>query len=108
MKKAGDVRIPSMSCKAFNGRVVLEYLAASSRLAASRTAAAGANRLLGRWLMGNALQHGHSVFPDNPLIPLQAAALLLAPLKIVLFGGFRFWLCLTSKFVAKVFFVMLV
>ena len=65
-----------MSCKAFNGRIVLEYLSAVSRLAASRSSAAGPNRLFGSWLMQD-LRNGHAAFPENPLIPLQAAALFL-------------------------------
>ena len=37
MKKATSLRVPSMSCKAFNGRVVMEYLASVARLAATRS-----------------------------------------------------------------------
>ena len=75
MKKAGTLRVPSMSCKAFNGRIVLEYLAEVSRLAARSAAADGPNRSFGGWLV-NAVAAGEATFVPDPKIPLQACALI--------------------------------
>ena len=74
MKKAGKLRIPSMSCKAFNGRIVMEYLAEVSRLAARCSRAAGEGRNFGSWLVP-AVQAGDASFPADPKIPLQAVAM---------------------------------
>ena len=74
MKKATSLRVPSMSCKAFNGRVVMEYLASVARLAATRSGAVGPQRLFGTWKMAR-LQSGEASFPENPLIPIQALAM---------------------------------
>ena len=77
MKKAsGNLRIPSMSCKAFNGRIVTEYLADVSRMAARRTPAMGPGRKFGAWLVGQ-IGNNRASFPDDPKIPLQAAGLKL-------------------------------
>ena len=71
MKKASNLRVPSMSCKAFNGRVVLEYLASVSKLAMSKQSAAGPGRLFGLWLAEEGRLNG----PQDPKIPLQARAM---------------------------------
>ena len=63
-----------MSCKAFNGRVVLEYLSEVARLAAQKLPARGAGRLFGSWLV-NAVASGAAEFPRDPKIPLQAVAM---------------------------------
>ncbi|CAE7854005.1 unnamed protein product [Symbiodinium sp. KB8] len=74
MKKAGTLRIPSMSCKAFNGRVVLEYLADCSRLAARGSPATGQGRNFGGWLTRE-VRAGNALYSDDPKIPLQAVAM---------------------------------
>ena len=77
MKKAGlgsNLRVPSMSCKAFNGRVVLEYLADASRCAALCDCPQGPGRLLGAWLSATA-RAGTNNFPNDPKIPAQAVAM---------------------------------
>ena len=76
MKKAGTLRIPSMSCKAFNGRVVLEYLADCSRLAARGSPATGQGRNFGGWLTRE-VRAGNALYSDDPKIPLQAVAMKL-------------------------------
>ena len=86
MKKAGTLRVPSMSCKAWNGRLVLEYLASVSRLAVAQQAAAGGTRCFGKWLQAQ-VQLGVASFPGDPKIPLQAVALNLTKLVIL---GFVF------------------
>ena len=75
-KKDGGLRVPSMSCKAWNGRIVLEYLASVSRMAASKQPAAGARRCFGAWLAGQ-VRAGTANFSSDPKIPLQAVALRL-------------------------------
>lgn len=73
-KAAGGLRIPSMSCKAFNGRIVTEYLADVSRLAARCTPATGAGRKFGVWL-AEKVEKQLASFPSDPKIPLQAVGL---------------------------------
>ena len=63
-----------MSCKAWNGRVVLEYLASVSRLACSQAAAAGAGRIFGSWLAGE-VRIGARAWPLEAGVVLQAKAL---------------------------------
>ena len=82
MKKASDLRIPAMSCKAFNGRVVLEYLADVSRLAARNEPADGPSRIFGSWLLG-AVRRGDAEMIPDPKIPLQAVAMTLANLSVL-------------------------
>ena len=65
-----------MSCKAYNGRIVLEYLGSISRLAAARQAAQGPNRTFGSWLLAE-VAAGTRAFPTDPKIPLQVLALCL-------------------------------
>ena len=84
MKKAGDLRIPAMSCKAFNGRIVLEYLAEVSRLAARNLPADGPSRLFGSWLLG-AVRRGDADMIPDPKIPLQAIAMTLGNLNLLYF-----------------------
>ena len=79
MKKSGCIRVPSMSCKAWNGRVVLEYLASTSRLATMQQAATGPQRCFGKWLDGQ-VQQGLATFPLDPKIAHQALALIPRPL----------------------------
>ena len=76
MKKSGTLRIPAMSCKAFNGRVVLEYLADVSRLAAKGSVATGPRRTFGVWLDGE-IRAGRRAYPNHPKISLQAVAMKL-------------------------------
>lgn len=76
MKKAGVLKIPSMSCKAFNGRIVLEYLADVSRLAARCSRATGEGRNFGEWL-SREVPNGNASYSDDPKIPLQAVAMKL-------------------------------
>ena len=76
MKKVGTLRVPSMSCKAFNGRVVLEYLASVARLAASSAVATGPRRTFGVWLNAE-VRAGRRTYPSDPKIPVQAVALKL-------------------------------
>ena len=76
MKKSGNLRIPAMSCKAFNGRVVLEYLASVARLAAKGSVATGPQRTFGAWL-NEEVQAGRRAYPNDPKIPVQAIALKL-------------------------------
>lgn len=75
-KKDGGLRAPSMSCKAWNGRIVLEYLASVSRLAVSQQPAAGFSRRFGAWLVGQ-VRAGAAAFPTDPKIPTQAVAMNL-------------------------------
>ena len=75
-KRDGGLRAPSMSCKAWNGRIVAEYLASVSRLAASKQPAAGARRCFGAWLAGQ-VRAGAASFSSDPKIPLQAVAMRL-------------------------------
>lgn len=74
MKRSGTLRIPAMSCKAFNGRVVLEYLASVARLAAKGAVATGPRRTFGGWLHQE-VQAGHRSYPSDPKLPVQAIAL---------------------------------
>ena len=82
MKKAGNLRIPAMSCKAFNGRIVLEYLAEVSRLAARNLQAVGPSRIFGIWLIEEGRRDDANMIPPDPKIPLQAVAMFLARLSM--------------------------
>ena len=62
-----------MSCKAFNGRIVLGYLADVSRLASTCTLA---RRHFGHWLEAQ-VRTNRSTWPNDPKIPLQAAGMKL-------------------------------
>ena len=87
-KRDGGLRAPSMNCKAWNGRIVVEYLASVSRLAVLQQDAPGASRTFGKWLMGQ-VRARVATFPTDPKIPKQAVAMSLARTQYFRFVLFR-------------------